>query len=103
MYFLHIHFSIRLFQCIVSCISFLGFAQCRIVVTGLHKEDKQKIKQLLHHHIPDLYFTARGELSDDEGENDDGTYSRNEQIVKQGKRILYCIHVLKFLHMLIIS
>ena len=41
-------------------------------IPGLHKEDKQKIKQFLHHHIPDLYFTTRGELSDDEGDNDEG-------------------------------
>ena len=43
------------------------------IVSGLHKEDKQKIKQLLYHHLPDLYFTSRGELSDDEGDNDEGT------------------------------
>ncbi len=40
--------------------------------TSLHKEDKQKIKQLLYHHLPDLFFVPRGELSDDEG--DDGKY-----------------------------
>ena len=38
---------------------------------GIHKEDKQKIKQLLHHFLADLYFVARGELSDDEGDKDE--------------------------------
>ncbi|KAL5019521.1 hypothetical protein ScPMuIL_002413 [Solemya velum] len=39
--------------------------------TGIHKEDKQKIKQLLMHFIPDLFFIPRGELSDDEGDIED--------------------------------
>lgn len=34
--------------------------------TSIHKEDKQKIKQLLRQFIPDLFATPRGELSDDE-------------------------------------
>lgn len=51
---------------------------------GLHKEDKQKIKQFLHHHIPDLYFTTRGELSDDEGDNDEGRLLW-ESVVKEGE------------------
>ena len=34
--------------------------------TSIHKEDKQKIKQLMRHFIPDLFATPRGELSDDE-------------------------------------
>lgn len=34
--------------------------------TSFHKEDKQKIKQLMRHFIPDLFATPRGELSDDE-------------------------------------
>jgi paired amphipathic helix protein Sin3a len=40
--------------------------------TSLHKEDKHKIKQLLYHFIPDLFFTQRGVLSDDEEEDDTG-------------------------------
>ncbi len=40
--------------------------------TSLHKEDKQKIKQLLYHHLPDLFFVPRGELSDDEGDDGKG-------------------------------
>lgn len=34
--------------------------------TSIHKQDKQKIKQLMRHFIPDLFNTPRGELSDDE-------------------------------------
>lgn len=40
--------------------------------TSIHKDEKQKIKQLMRQFIPDLYFSPRGELSDDEiDENDD--------------------------------
>ncbi|RWS25812.1 Paired amphipathic helix protein Sin3a-like protein, partial [Leptotrombidium deliense] len=34
--------------------------------TSIHKEDKQKIKQLLRHFVPDLFATPRSDLSDDE-------------------------------------
>ncbi|XP_046857434.1 paired amphipathic helix protein Sin3b-like isoform X2 [Xenia sp. Carnegie-2017] len=34
--------------------------------TGIHKEDKSKIKSLLYTFVPDLFFAPRGELSDDE-------------------------------------
>ena len=36
-------------------------------------QDKSKIKLLLNHFIPDLFFSSRGELSDDEGDKDEGT------------------------------
>ena len=39
--------------------------------TSLHKDDKRRIKQLLQHLLPDLLFTERGVLSDDE--QDPGT------------------------------
>lgn len=39
--------------------------------TGINKEDKQKIKQLLRHFVPDLFCLPRGELSDDEGDKED--------------------------------
>ncbi|XP_026280513.1 paired amphipathic helix protein Sin3a [Frankliniella occidentalis] len=42
--------------------------------TSIHKEDKQRIKQLLRHFLPDLFFHPRQELSDDErddAENDE--------------------------------
>lgn len=34
--------------------------------TSIHQDEKQKIKQLLKHFIPDLFFLPRSELSDDE-------------------------------------
>ena len=43
-----------------------------LLFAGIHKEDKHKIKVLLKHFIPDLFFTARGELSDDELDKDEG-------------------------------
>ncbi|XP_033330132.1 SIN3 transcription regulator family member A isoform X4 [Megalopta genalis] len=39
--------------------------------TAIHKEDKQRIKLLLKHFIPDLFFHPRQELSDDERDEDD--------------------------------
>lgn len=41
--------------------------------TSIHKEDKTKIKQLMKHFIPDLFATARGDLSDDELEDLDSS------------------------------
>ncbi|XP_023245695.1 paired amphipathic helix protein Sin3a isoform X2 [Copidosoma floridanum] len=38
--------------------------------TAIHKEDKQRIKTLLKHFIPDLFFHPRQELSDDEQDED---------------------------------
>ena len=39
--------------------------------TGIHKEDKQKIKSLIRQFIPDLFYHPRQELSDDEREEID--------------------------------
>ncbi|XP_064471314.1 paired amphipathic helix protein Sin3a-like [Ornithodoros turicata] len=39
--------------------------------TGINKEDKQKIKELIRQFIPDLFCLPRGELSDDDMEKDD--------------------------------
>lgn len=39
--------------------------------TGIHKEDKQKIKQLIRLFIPDLFFHPRQDLSDDEKDDED--------------------------------
>uniref|UniRef100_A0A2C9K1L6 Paired amphipathic helix protein Sin3a n=1 Tax=Biomphalaria glabrata TaxID=6526 RepID=A0A2C9K1L6_BIOGL len=36
--------------------------------TGVDKEAKTRIKQLVKHFVPDLFFAPRGELSDDDGE-----------------------------------
>ena len=40
--------------------------------TGVDKEAKAKIKQLVKHFVPDLFFAPRGELSDDDGDLNDG-------------------------------
>ncbi|CAG2057842.1 unnamed protein product, partial [Timema podura] len=38
--------------------------------TSIHKEDKQRIKQLLRQFLPDMFFHPRQELSEDEREDD---------------------------------
>nr|XP_061830842.1 paired amphipathic helix protein Sin3a-like [Nerophis lumbriciformis] len=38
---------------------------------GIQKDDKFKIKQIIHHFIPDLLFNRRGELSDVEEEEEE--------------------------------
>uniref|UniRef100_A0A8C2WAV2 SIN3 transcription regulator family member Ab n=1 Tax=Cyclopterus lumpus TaxID=8103 RepID=A0A8C2WAV2_CYCLU len=38
---------------------------------GIQKEDKYKIKQIIHHFIPDMLFARRGELSDVEEDEDE--------------------------------
>lgn len=45
--------------------------------TSIHKEDKRKIKQLMKHFVPDLFATPRGELSDDEIEEETENEKRN--------------------------
>ncbi|XP_010874355.1 paired amphipathic helix protein Sin3a isoform X2 [Esox lucius] len=52
---------------------------------GIQKEDKYKIKQVVHHFIPDMLFARRGELSDVEeddeeeetGADEDGSKKHN--------------------------
>ncbi|XP_066557798.1 SIN3 transcription regulator family member Aa [Amia ocellicauda] len=39
--------------------------------TGIQKDDKYKIKQVIYHFIPDLLFAQRGELSDVEEEEEE--------------------------------
>lgn len=39
--------------------------------TGVDKEAKSKIKVLVKHLVPDLFFAPRGELSDDDGEGNE--------------------------------
>ncbi|KAL4216441.1 Paired amphipathic helix protein Sin3a [Mactra antiquata] len=46
--------------------------------TSIHKEDKQKIKVILKHFIPDLFFTPRQELSDDEMDRDEDDMDTDE-------------------------
>lgn len=38
--------------------------------TGIQKQEKTKIKQILRHLVPDLFFSPRQQLSDDEREDD---------------------------------
>lgn len=38
--------------------------------TGIQKQEKTKIKQLLRHFVPDLFFSPRQQLSDDERDED---------------------------------
>lgn len=38
------------------------------VLVAIHKDDKHKIKLLLRQLIPDLFFSPRQEMSDDEDE-----------------------------------
>lgn len=39
--------------------------------TGIQKQEKARIKQILRHFVPDLFFWQRQQLSDDEREEDD--------------------------------
>ncbi|KTF79736.1 hypothetical protein cypCar_00016226 [Cyprinus carpio] len=41
--------------------------------SGIHKDDKYKIKQIIYHFIPDMLFARRGELSDVEEEEEEET------------------------------
>ena len=49
---------------------------------GIQKEDKYKIKQIIHHFVPDMLFARRGELSDAEEEEDDEDEEANDGYVK---------------------
>lgn len=54
---------------------------------GIQKEDKFKIKQIIHHFIPDLLFAQRSELSDmeeeEEEEEDDEDMETNQDSPKK--------------------
>ncbi|XP_076323407.1 paired amphipathic helix protein Sin3a-like [Tachypleus tridentatus] len=47
--------------------------------TGIHKEDKQKIKLFMRHFIPDFFSVPRGELSDDENEREDDSQTEESK------------------------
>ncbi|KAK9393848.1 paired amphipathic helix protein Sin3a [Crotalus adamanteus] len=52
--------------------------------TGIQKEDKYKIKQIMYHFIPDLLFAQRGELSDlEEEEEEEMDVDENSGAVKK--------------------
>ena len=60
--------------------------------TTIQKEDKQKIKQIIYHFLPDLLFVARGALSDDESSpepssNVEKSAEANEEVGEEGKRL----------------
>uniref|UniRef100_A0A1A8CBT0 Paired amphipathic helix protein Sin3a n=2 Tax=Nothobranchius kadleci TaxID=1051664 RepID=A0A1A8CBT0_NOTKA len=57
---------------------------------GIQKEDKFKIKQIIHHFVPDLLFARRGELSDleeeeEEEDSDEEEDSQEEPLTKKSK------------------
>ncbi|KAL4622772.1 paired amphipathic helix protein Sin3a-like isoform X1 [Arapaima gigas] len=45
---------------------------------GIQKEDKYKIKQVVHHFLPDVLFARRGELSDLEPDDEDDDVDMDE-------------------------
>ncbi|XP_076011679.1 paired amphipathic helix protein Sin3a-like isoform X2 [Genypterus blacodes] len=47
---------------------------------GIQKEDKYKIKQIIHHFIPDMLFARRGELSDAEEEEEEEEEEDMDQV-----------------------
>ena len=55
---------------------------------GIQKEDKYKIKQVIHHFLPDLLFAQRGELSDaeEEEEDEDEEADEEEDEEREGER-----------------
>lgn len=60
--------------------------------TAIHKEDKQKIKALLKHFIPDMFFHPRQELSDDEQDEDSKCWE-NKEFLKIHKNLICMINV----------
>ncbi|KPM05974.1 paired amphipathic helix protein Sin3a-like protein [Sarcoptes scabiei] len=46
--------------------------------TSVHKDDKRKIKHMMRQFIPDLFATPRGDMSDDEIDDDIKTENDNE-------------------------
>lgn len=51
--------------------------------TGIQKEDKYKIKQIIYHFIPDMLFSQRGELSDVEEEEEEEEMDLDEGASKK--------------------
>merc|ERR1719383_1271490 len=51
--------------------------------TGIHKEEKQKIKTLLRQNLPDLFFHQRMDMSDEEEEEDE--YDDEDEDVEDKK------------------
>nr|XP_022306846.1 paired amphipathic helix protein Sin3a-like isoform X1 [Crassostrea virginica]XP_022306847.1 paired amphipathic helix protein Sin3a-like isoform X1 [Crassostrea virginica] len=53
---------------------------------GIHKDDKHKIKLLLRQLIPDLFFTPRQEMSDDEDDDDMETDEIDKETTKSEEK-----------------
>uniref|UniRef100_UPI0035901EA7 paired amphipathic helix protein Sin3a isoform X2 n=1 Tax=Myxine glutinosa TaxID=7769 RepID=UPI0035901EA7 len=53
--------------------------------SGIQAEDKHKIKQIVHHLLPDLFFGPRGELSDVEEGSGNGEEEAEEIEMDSGK------------------
>ncbi|KAL3065822.1 hypothetical protein OYC64_015875 [Pagothenia borchgrevinki] len=53
---------------------------------GIQKEDKYKIKQIIHHFIPDLLFARRGELSDVEEEEEEEEEEEDMEMDSEGPK-----------------
>lgn len=51
--------------------------------TGIQKEDKYKIKQIIYHFIPDMLFSQRGELSEVEEEDEEEEMDLEEGVSKK--------------------
>lgn len=64
--------------------------------TSIHKEDKEKIKQLMRHFVPDLFATPRGELSDDEFDDDDKNTDLKSYICKCNVYFFFMKHLFFF-------
>jgi paired amphipathic helix protein Sin3a len=47
--------------------------------TGIHKEDKQRIKQLVRQSLPDMFHYTRQDMSDEEEEEDEENNQDQDQ------------------------
>uniref|UniRef100_A0A674D5I8 Paired amphipathic helix protein Sin3a n=1 Tax=Salmo trutta TaxID=8032 RepID=A0A674D5I8_SALTR len=56
--------------------------------TGIQKEDKYKIKQIIHHLIPDMLFAQRGELSDLEEEEEEEEMELDVSVAKKHNGVM---------------
>ncbi|CAL8260762.1 unnamed protein product [Merluccius merluccius] len=52
---------------------------------GIQKDDKYKIKQVVHHFLPDMLFAQRGELSDAEEEEEEEEEEEDEDEDEEGR------------------
>ncbi|KFM56739.1 Paired amphipathic helix protein Sin3a, partial [Stegodyphus mimosarum] len=57
--------------------------------TGIHKEDKQKIKNIMRQFIPDFFSVPRIDLSDDEMDKDESEYMETEDGNESPKSSVY--------------